>query len=73
MSDLPYALTLDEAAKRLGFSDRGAIYRMEERGEIHVVRLGRKAVVPSSEIVRLLTPEQERYRVRKIKLVKRAG
>lgn len=71
MSDLPYALTLDEAAKRLGFADRGAIYRMAKRGEINVVRLGRKAVVSSSEIVRLLEPE--RFKLRKIKLVKRAG
>lgn len=72
MSDL-HALSLDEAAKRLGFADRSAIYRMEKRGEIVVIRLGRKPVVPSSEIVRLLTPEPERFRVRKIKLVRRAG
>lgn len=74
MSDL-HALSLDEAARRLGFADRTAIWRMEQRGEIAVVRLGRrKAVVPSSEITRLLTPAKEPVplRVRKIKLARRA-
>jgi len=48
-------LSREEAAKRLGVSVT-TVRRLEARGELRVVRLGGRVVVPSSEVARLLTP-----------------
>jgi len=43
-----------EAAQLLGIH-RGTIYNLERRGEIRIIRLGRRALIPRSEIDRILT------------------
>ena len=50
-------LSREEAARRLGVSVT-TVRRLEARGQLRVVRLGGRVVVPSSEIARLLTPSQ---------------
>ena len=48
-------LSREEAARRLGVSVT-TVRRLEARGQLRVVRLGGRVVVPSSEVARLLTP-----------------
>lgn len=79
MSDRARGCTLDEAAERLTL-DRRTLQRMEQRGEVRVVRFGRRVVVPESEVLRLLGEaveggvEVRRFqRTRKIKLYQRAS
>lgn len=47
---------LKEAAAMLGVS-RWTLMAMEERGEIHIARFGRKVLVPRAEIDRILSPK----------------
>jgi len=49
------AISLQEAAKRLGIATR-TLYRMMDRGEISVVRYASRTRVPITELERLLTP-----------------
>lgn len=55
----PAALSIPEAAKRLGIS-RGHVYNLIDRGEIRRVKLGRRALIPVSEIERLLADVSDR-------------
>jgi excisionase family DNA binding protein len=48
-------LSREEAARRLGVSVT-TVRRLEARGQLRVVRLGGRVVVPSSEVARVLTP-----------------
>jgi excisionase family DNA binding protein len=50
---LPGALTLAQAAQRLGVSSR-TLARMAKSGEVRTVRLGRRVLVSTSELARLL-------------------
>lgn len=47
------AYPLDEAGRLLGGISRGTFYNMRDRGEIRLVKLGRRTLVPASEIRRL--------------------
>lgn len=47
------AYPLDEASELLGGISRGTFYNMRDRGEIRLVKLGRRTLVPRSEIERL--------------------
>lgn len=49
----PAAFSIPEAAQQLSIS-RSAIYRLIDRGELRRVKIGSRAVIPASEIVRLL-------------------
>ena len=46
-------LTIDEAAKALGVS-RGAAYAAAGRGELPTVRIGKRYVVPRSQLEKML-------------------
>ena len=48
------AYPLDEAGKLLGGISRGTFYSMKKRGEIRLVKLGRRTLVPADEIRRLV-------------------
>jgi len=50
------AYPMSEAQALLGGISRGAIYNMRDRGEIRLVKLGRRTLVPASEIERLTKP-----------------
>lgn len=50
----PYALTIAEAAARLGVS-RAYAYQLANDGTLPTVRLGRRILVPAEAIARLLT------------------
>ena len=46
-------LTIEEAAKALGVS-RGAAYAAAGRGELPTVRIGKRYVVPKSQLEKML-------------------
>ena len=48
------AYPLDEAQALLGNVSRAFLYKMAARGEIRLVRLGRRVLVPADEIRRLV-------------------
>lgn len=49
----PMALSINDACAALGIS-RSHIYVLMNRGDLRLVKLGRKSVVPRAEIRRLL-------------------
>jgi len=49
-----YAYPLPEAQKLLGGISRDLLYRLENRGELRMVRVGRRVMVPATEIERLI-------------------
>lgn len=51
--------TVDEAARLLGVS-RGSAYEAARRGELPVIRLGRRLVVPRARLEDLLGGDAER-------------
>ena len=53
LETLPPTVTVAEAGELLGISRRSA-YRAVERGELPVLRLGRRLVVPSAKLLELL-------------------
>jgi excisionase family DNA binding protein len=48
------AYPLDEARELLGGLARSTLYDMRDRGEIRFVKLGRRTLIPASEIRRLV-------------------
>lgn len=50
---LPPTVSVEEAGELLGISRRSA-YRAAERGELPVVRVGRRILVPSAKLLALL-------------------
>lgn len=50
----PHAFTVEEAAERLRIG-RTLMYDLIRRNEIHTIQLGRRRVIPASELDRLLT------------------
>jgi hypothetical protein len=54
------AYPLDEASKLAGGISRGTWYNLEARGEVRLVRIGRRVLVPASEIERLTGVGQEK-------------
>lgn len=50
----PQAFTVEEAAERLRIG-RTLMYDLIRRGEVGTIQLGRRRVVPASELDRLLT------------------
>lgn len=48
------AYPVDEARKLLGGLSRQHIHNMTQRGELRVVRFGRRIMIPASEIESLL-------------------
>lgn len=50
------AYSMQEAADLLGVS-RSHVYNLAERGQLRLVRIGRRTVVPATEIDRLLAGE----------------
>ena len=53
MTDNRLALTINEFCERVGIS-RAHFYRLTAAGDIRIVKLGNKSLVPVSEIARLL-------------------
>ncbi|MFU8841679.1 MAG: helix-turn-helix domain-containing protein [Nitriliruptoraceae bacterium] len=49
----PATMTIPEAARLLGIS-RSAAYRAVARGEIPTIRIGRRLLVPTAKLYRLL-------------------
>lgn len=49
--------TLAEAEVLTGYS-RATLYRMAKRGELRLVRFGRRQLVPTQQLERLLTPQE---------------
>jgi len=47
------AYPLDEACQLLGGCSRNHLYNLANRGELRLVRIGRRVLVPASEIERL--------------------
>lgn len=58
MTAAPVTLSVEEAGRVLGLSRNGA-YRAVNRGEIPVVRIGRKLRVPTHRLVELLDGNRE--------------
>jgi excisionase family DNA binding protein len=58
MSNPRLTLTVEEAAARLGIS-RSLAYELARRGELPVVRLGRRIVVPVRALDVLLGPQDD--------------
>jgi excisionase family DNA binding protein len=53
MEENRVSFSRDEVARRLGVS-RDSVIRAINRGEIKVLRLGRRVLIPQSELSRLL-------------------
>ena len=53
MEENRVSFSRDEVARRLGVS-RDSVIRAINRGEIKVLRLGRRVLIPQSELPRLL-------------------
>jgi len=53
------ALTMQEAAAALGVS-RSHLYGLADRGELRLIRLGRRTLVPVSELDRLVEGHDQR-------------
>ncbi len=53
VQDLPPTLTVEEAGELLGIS-RYAAYRAASSGELPVLRLGRRLLVPTARLLRML-------------------
>jgi len=50
-------VTVEEAGAMLGLS-RSSTYAAARRGQIQTIRIGRRLVVPSSSLLRMLDPQQ---------------
>lgn len=57
MKDEPLTMTVTECAKRLGIG-RNSAYEAVSRGEIPVVRIGKRLLVPKVALERLLLAGQ---------------
>jgi len=57
--DLPAILTVDQVAVLLGIS-RGLAFAAARSGELPVVRIGRRILVPRDQLRRMLDPAQNR-------------
>ena len=53
MEDTKYVLTVEEAGQRLGLS-RPSAYQAVKRGEIPIIRIGRRILVPVAALDKLL-------------------
>lgn len=54
------AYSIEETAQLLGDVSRQHLYNMAQKGEIRMIKLGRRVLIPSTEINRLLaTPEAD--------------
>ncbi|MBB3041975.1 helix-turn-helix domain-containing protein [Nocardioides soli] len=53
-TEQPYGYRIEEAAQRLGIG-RSLMFDLVRRGDVRTVRFGRRRVVPSDEIARLLS------------------
>lgn len=53
------AYPLKEAAELLGGISRGTFYNLEARGELRMIRVGKRVLVPASEIRRLLQEPED--------------
>jgi excisionase family DNA binding protein len=57
MSDEPLTISVEDAARLLGIS-RGLAYEAARRGELPVIRFGRRLLVPRARLLELVgTPE----------------
>ena len=54
MEEIPLTLTVDEAGQLLRIG-RNSIYRLIDDGQIQVIRLGRKILIPRNALVDFLT------------------
>jgi excisionase family DNA binding protein len=52
------AYPLEEARQLLGGISRGTLYNMRDRGELRLIKLGRRTLVPADEIRRLTDGER---------------
>jgi len=53
LSDLPPTISVDEAAVLLGVS-RSAAYRAAKAGQLRTFRMGRRLLVPTAPLLRML-------------------
>lgn len=53
LNDLPPTLTIEQAGELLGISRRSA-YRAAHEGQIPTLRLGRRILVPTPRLLKLL-------------------
>jgi excisionase family DNA binding protein len=53
LSDLPPTITIEEAAVLLGVS-RSAAYRAAKAGQLRAFRMGRRLLVPTAPLLRML-------------------
>jgi excisionase family DNA binding protein len=59
-TDSRLVFTIAEAAKLLGIS-RSFAYELAKRGELHVVQLGRRQLVPKASLSKLLETHQTSF------------
>ena len=53
LTTMPATMTIPEAARLLGIS-RSAAYRAAARGEIPIIRIGRRLLVPTAKLYTML-------------------
>lgn len=64
LHDLPLTLSVEQAGELLGISRRSA-YRAAEHGDLPVLRMGRRMLVPTARLLALLGVEAEEPTIRK--------
>lgn len=59
LKDLPPTINVEEAGEMLGISRRSA-YRAAANGDLPALRIGRRLVVPTAQLLELLGMSEER-------------
>lgn len=59
LNDLPPTINVEEAGEMLGISRRSA-YRAAANGDLPALRIGRRLVVPTAQLLELLGMSEER-------------
>jgi excisionase family DNA binding protein len=62
VSDSRLTISVEDAARLLGIS-RGLAYEAARRGELPVIRLGRRLLVPRARLLELVSPAEMREAV----------
>ena len=53
----PAAFSIDEAARQLSIG-RSSVYALIKTGDIRIVKIGRRTIIPAAEIARIISSDR---------------